>query len=60
MMCPPDTWASKQTDFLPTSELAEDLRDYCTRIKGIYKSVKPKIIKLHSKRASEYVYSDGY
>ena len=26
----------------------------------IYKSVEPEIIKLHSKRASEYVDSDGY
>ena len=41
-------WACRRTDFPPTSE---DLRDYCTRIKGIYKSVEPEIIKLHSKRA---------
>ena len=66
MMCPPDTWACRWTDFPLTVELAEDLRDYCqeqrehTRIKGTYKSVEPEIIKLHSKRASEYVYSDGY
>ena len=49
MMCPPDTWACRRTDFPPTSE---DLRDYCTRsrIKGIHKSVEPEIIRLHSNR----------
>ena len=58
MMCPPDTWACRRTDFPPTSE---DLRDYSLhKNKGNIKSVEPEIIKLHSKRASEFVYSDGY
>ena len=57
MMCPPDTWACRRTDFPPTSE---DLRGLLHKNKGNIKSVEPEIIKLHSKRASEFVYSDGY
>ena len=48
---------------LQADRFSSDIRGFeglLHKNKGNIKSVEPEIIKLHSKRASEFVYSDGY